>query len=124
MRRKWLTVLFFALALAIQALAPIATNVAYAGGGGSASTAFELCLNGGGFADDQTQTPGQANRRHENCPLCQTFCDGAAPLAGRSVFLRIVPPTSRALSSTEVDRFPLKRPFEHSHQARAPPLHS
>ncbi len=78
MPRPWLKLILFALALAVQVIAPAASGVA---------TAYE----GGGFQRDcgavdprrQSPTRHTNGQNHHDCALCQSFCDGAAPVPAR-----------------------------------------
>jgi hypothetical protein len=123
MHRSWRGVLLFALALAIQAFAPAAANIAMAQPSGDSRVSFVICLQTGGSpADQQHRLPGQHNnRQHDACPLCQISCSGVAPLEARPNLAGLAPVQWTALAWTVADRaLPAPR-HESSHQPRAPP---
>ncbi len=123
MRRSWRSVLLFALALAIQALAPAASAIGAARPFGGSRASFEICLQAGGFAGNE-QLPGHHDRQRDACPLCQMSCSGVAPLEARPTLAGLAPVQWTALAWTVADRaLPAPR-HEHSHQPRAPPLFS
>ena len=122
MRYKWCSVLLFALALAVQALAPAAGNIAFAASGDQRFS-LQICLQSGG-SDGSNELPGQNDRQRDSCPVCQVSCSGVAPLEARPdpVGLALVQWT--ALAWTVADRaLPAPR-HESSHQPRAPPAFS
>jgi len=121
MQSKWLTALLFALALAIQAFAPVAGNVAVARSLGDAGETVDLCLDGASSAGDRHQAPGHLHGHRGACALCQAFCDGLAPLAARLVSPGMAPVQWTALDWTARDRALPTRLHDFSRQARAPP---
>jgi hypothetical protein len=124
MPRNWRSVLLFALALAIQALAPAAANFAMARPSGDLRSSIILCLQTGGSAGDRQQLPGHHDRQRDDCPLCQISCSGVAPLEARPNFAGLAPVQWTALAWTVADRaLPAPR-HEYSHPARAPPVFS
>lgn len=123
MRRNWLTVLLFALALVVQTIAPAAANVVMAKAGGSIAAA-ELCASAGGDASDRQQGPGRLHHHRDACPLCQAYCDGVAPLVSRPLAAGQPPALWTALSWTTVNRAPPPPAADHARQARAPPSYS
>lgn len=125
MRHRWLTTVLFALALAVQALAPIAGNVARANGFGAASASVALCLSkaSGGPTDPQ-QAPGAAHGHRHDCALCQSLCDGVAPIAAPPLQLVAASAFWRAAEwAADARALPARR-FDHARQARAPPTFS
>jgi hypothetical protein len=121
MRRNWLSVLLFALALTVQAFAPGAAHVASRMGAGDAVK--EFCLTD--FASgDQSQAPGQAKGQRDACLFCQNHCDGVAPLAARTIHIGKAPVQWTALDWTVADRALPTSPQDFSRQARAPPANS
>lgn len=121
MRRNWLTVLLFAFALTLQALAPAAGHVASRMGAGDAVK--ELCFADIG-ADDQSQDPASTKGRRQACLFCQSYCDGVAPLAARVIHLGKAPVQWTALNWTVADRALPTHPQDYSRQARAPPINA
>lgn len=120
MRRDWLNVLLFALALAIQAFSPAAANVAVAKGAGDSRASIELCLKVA--AGDQQQIPGQTHQLHRDaCLFCQAACDGVAPFAARLVSHGMAPVQWTALVWMVADRALPTAHHDYSRQARAPP---
>lgn len=117
MRRNWLTILLFALALAIQAFAPAAAHVATQAG--ATSVVEEICLKDAGSTQPM-QTPGHL-KVHGLCLFCQSYCDGVAPLAARAVHIGAAPVQWTALSWATASRAPLTFYRDYSRQARAPP---
>lgn len=124
MRRNWLTVLLFALAMAVQAFAPVAGNVAIAKNLRGAGESIELCLKAAVSAGDQQQAPGQLHSHRDACALCQAYCDGVAPLAARLAPLGMAPVQWTALHWSVADRALPTPHHDYSRQARAPPSHS
>jgi hypothetical protein len=117
MSRNWLTAILFALALAVQAIAPIAGNVASAQAGVSAN-----CLAADGA--DHKSTPGHVHRHRDSCLLCQTFCDGVAPVETRQASLVFASFDWRPFAWTMADRTLQGPQRDYSRQARAPPSFS
>jgi len=123
MRRHWVSVLLFALALAVSAFAPAGANVALALGGGEIRASGEFCL-GHGDGDQPRQPSGHGERRHDSCPLCQVCCDNVAPVATKPVQLGMAPVQWAKFAWTEADRALPSPRGEYSHRARAPPSFS
>ncbi len=125
MHRNWLGVLLFALALAIQAFALAAANVAMSRASSDPSFSTDICLqSGGGSANSKSQLPGPHDGQRGACLLCQVCCSGVAPLATRPVPVGEAPVQWTALAWTVADcALPAPR-YEYSHQARAPPTFS
>jgi hypothetical protein len=120
MRRKWYGVLLFALALAIQALAPAAANVALAAAPNEYRLSIQSCLQSGDPAG-ANQLPGHHEGQCDACLMCQASCCGVAPLAARPSSAGLAPVQWTALAWTVADRaLPAPR-HESSHQPRAPP---
>jgi hypothetical protein len=117
MSRNWLTAVLFALALAVQAIAPIAGNLAAAQAGVSTN-----CLAADGA--DHKSAPGHVHRHRDSCLLCQAFCDGVAPVEAHPVHLVFASFDWRPLAWTMADST-LKGPQrDFCRQARAPPSFS
>ncbi len=118
MRRNWLTVFIFVLALAVQAMAPAAVNAAVAKGASATGPWIELCLSGAD-GGSQKQAPGHSHR--DSCPLCQISCDGFAPPALRHIVLDEAPVPTARFAWIVADRvLPVPDP-DFARQARAPP---
>jgi len=118
MRRNWLTTLLFALALAVQAIAPAVAHVASQTGASSAIK--EVCFKSAAPIEP-AQTPGHLKSRHDLCLFCQSYCDGVAPLAARAIHFVAAPVCWTALAWTEADRSLASLSRDYSRQARAPP---
>lgn len=122
MRRNWIGVLVFALALTVQVLAPGLVNVGMAQAANDAERTLSLCLNAGGeSADRSQQLPGDHNQHRDGCPLCQFCCGGIAPIEARPNQVGRAPVQWTALARTVADRVLPAPPHDHSRQARAPP---
>jgi len=122
MRRNWLSVLFFALTLAVLAMAPGASRLAMAGGG---FTAGEPCLSSGGDqTPDRRESPGHGDHHSDCCFPCGACGDGVAPVASRPLHIGMAPVQWRSLAWTAADRALPAARRDHSRQARAPPSHS
>ncbi|MBG0796606.1 hypothetical protein IYX23_02690 [Methylocystis sp. L43] len=121
MRRNWLTVLLFALALTVQAFAPAAAQVASRLGAGDAVS--EFCFTDVA-SSDQSQAPAHAKGHRDVCLFCQNHCDGVAPLAARVIHLGKAPVQWTALDWTVADCALPTRLQDFSRQARAPPANS
>lgn len=121
MRRNWLTTLLFALALVVQTMAPAAANVASAAGLGTSIASDELCFKVAGSTDQSQQSPGQSKGHRDVCLLCQSYCDGVAPLGARVIHLGKAPVQWTALFWTVADRALPTPQHDYSRQARAPP---
>lgn len=112
---RWLTLALFALALAVQAIAPVANGVAAAH---DATGLFEICQKATDHAPQQA--PGHTHR-HQDCALCQAFCDGVAPVAARQMPVAVAPVYWSRLAWAAVDYAPPAMARDFSRQARAPP---
>lgn len=126
MRRHWATVLLFVLALVVQTLAPATGAVAVGKAVGMAAPGLSaaapgICLTAGQTAGDQKQAPGKASHHRDLCPLCQSSCDGAAPLAGRIAFCWAAPVAPVTLAWSVGARGPPVPDFDYARQPRAPP---
>ena len=122
MRRNWIGVLVFALALTIQVWAPVVASVAMAQTATDAERRLSLCLNAGGDnADRSQQLPGHHNQHRDACPLCQFCCGGIAPIEARPNQVGRAPVQWIALAWTVADRVLPTPAHDHSRQARAPP---
>ncbi|WP_363349309.1 DUF2946 family protein [Methylocystis echinoides] len=122
MPRRWLTFALFALALAVQAITPAANGVA------TAHEAFglsEICLNAAAEHASQ-KAPGHTHRhhRHHDCALCQSFCDGVAPVAARPMTLGVRSVDWAPVQWAASERLPVATPRDFARQARAPPSFS
>jgi hypothetical protein len=124
MRQKWLSVLLFALALAIQAFAPAAADIALASTSGETRASLQICLQSGGSAGTD-ELPGPYQSRHDPCLLCQVGSGGLTPLEAGPNPVGLAPVQWTALLPwTVADRaLPALRPNS-SHQPRAPPANS
>ncbi len=112
---RWLTLALFALALAVQAVAPVANGVAAAH---DIIGFSEICQKAIDHAPQQA--PGHTHR-HQDCALCQAFCDGVAPVGPRPVSLAVAPVYWTSLAWADVDFTPRATTRDFSRQARAPP---
>jgi hypothetical protein len=121
MSRRWLPTLLFALAMAVQAFLPVATGVAAARGIDVHGS--EICLKAGSPGHERHAPAGHAHGNHD-CALCQAFCDGAAPVAGKPVLLVLAPVQWRDLPWTVADRALPAPSRDYDRQARAPPAFS
>lgn len=125
MRRNWLSVFVFVLALTIQVIAPAGANVAMARASGEAQQSVSICLSiGGDPADNSQQFPGHNDRHHSSCLLCQVCCGGIAPIEARPHQVGKAPVQWIVLAWTVADRVLPAPRHKHSHQARAPPAFS
>jgi hypothetical protein len=119
MRRKRLGVLLFALALAVQVIAPASASVMAEARNSSA--AFAICFQAGGGPAGDRELPGPNERRSDACPLCQACCVGVAPPAAWPSSVGMAPVQWVASSWTVADRaVPTPHP-DYAHRARAPP---
>jgi hypothetical protein len=115
----WLTRLLFVLALTIQVIAPVAGHVASAREGGSVA-----CLT---VVDDAAGRPQPAHHHDHgkhDCALCQTFCDGVAPVAAPPVTVGLAPLRWDRLRWTAVAPVPPAAAGDEARRARAPPAFS
>jgi len=123
MSRRWITAILFVLALAVQALAPVANGVA-AARGVDVHGLSEICLKAAAPGHETPRAPGHAHHGHHDCALCQAFCDGVAPVAGRPVQLGMAPVQWKSSHWTVADRALPPPPRDYDRQARAPPSFS
>lgn len=123
MPRAWLTRLLFALALALQVIAPMSGGVA-AARDGVKSHALETCLALAGGDHGQRQGGHGHTHGHHDCALCQAFCDGVAPVAGRPASLGRAPVQWEDIHWMVADRALPAPPRNYDRQARAPPKFS
>jgi hypothetical protein len=124
MRRNWHCVLFFALALAIQAFSPAVASFAMAQASADNRSFTEICFQSGDGSAGSGQAPNQSDRHHDACALCQTCCSGVSPLQARPNPVGEAPFQWSALAWTVADRALPAPCHEYSHQARAPPAFS
>jgi hypothetical protein len=126
MRRHWLSVLIFALALAVSALAPAGVHFANSRGAGGGYPAGEICLAHAGVGPHRHhhQPSDHSGRHHDSCPLCQAFGDGVAPVAMRPAHLASPSLLWARLVFAESDRVLPAAPRDYARQARAPPAFS
>jgi hypothetical protein len=112
--------LLFVLALAVQALTPVASGFAAAGGIARGGLS-EICLKAVGNLDhdDGRSSPGHAHQR--DCPLCQAFCDGVAPVGSSAAVLGETPVQWATLQWILVDNAAPVAAGRSAHRARAPP---
>jgi hypothetical protein len=116
MRRNFLCALMFALALAVQALAPAAAGVAMA------TAAQQLCVTLSSAEPGATAQPaGHSDAGPALCDLCALCCGAVGPIGTRSVAVTTAPLRWIALIwAAADDPAPLAR-RGHAGQARAPP---
>jgi hypothetical protein len=120
MRRNSLGALLFALALAIQAVAPAAAPVAMAQASGGSTFPTEICQQAR-IVDERERSPGRHERRRDLCSLCQISCSGVAPLQARTSFESLTFVGWTALAWPAICCAAPARRGEFSHRARAPP---
>ncbi len=119
MRRTRLHIFLFALALALQVLAPIAGNLAVAGTLDLGGVSFSLCQSA---KADPTKTPSHSH--HQSCALCQVYCDGVSPVSAGSYILLASPARWNLADWRIYDRVLPTTKLDFSRQARAPPAFS
>ena len=125
MRRNRFGVVVFALALAVQVLAPVVVKVAMARTFDDAGRTFSLCLQAGDSPSDNSQRlPGHNDLHRDACLLCQLCCDGIAPIDARSNYIGTAPVQWTAFAWTAADRALPTPHHDHSRQPRAPPAFS
>jgi hypothetical protein len=111
------------LAAALSASAPFVASLALRRVTGKAEKLASLVVcfaSGAPLPDARTDRPGSTDDRSPHCVLCQTLCDGAAPLAPRPGPVGVAP-IQNSLPWMVADRAaPTSRP-RLSHRARAPP---
>lgn len=119
---RFLSVILFTLALAFQVLTPVANGMAAArrleGAGLS-----EICLKAGDATDGRRHAPGHEHRHHD-CALCQAFCDGVTPLAGRPSSVGVEPVRWTTLHWASANPALPASLRDYARQARAPPIFS
>lgn len=120
MRRTRLHIFLFALALALQVLAPIAGNLAVAGTLDVGGVSFSLCQS-------EKSGPAKApssHSHHQSCALCQVYCDGVSPVTASSYIL-LTRTARRDVANWRVfDRVLPTTTLDFSRTARAPPAFS
>lgn len=122
MRPRWLSVILFALALAVQALAPVAIGMPTTRGLELAGLS-EICLKAREASDSRHDTPSHTHRC-QDCALCQAFCDGVTPVAGRPFWLGAPPSQwTKFHWAATIPGLPTS-PRDYARQARAPPVFS
>lgn len=119
MRRTRLHIFLFALALALQVLAPIAGNLAIAGTLDVGGVSLSLCQS---EKADPAKAPSHSH--HQSCALCQVYCDGVSPVAANSHVLFVRPARWDVADWRVFDRVLPTTTFDFSRQARAPPSFS
>lgn len=131
MRRNWFTILLFAMALALQVVAPVAVNVAMATraeaaavSAGGVIAAGELCLKDAGAGGPSREAPAHLKGHRDACLLCQAYCGGVAPVGARAARLGMAPVHWTALAWTQTDRVLPAAPHDYSRLARGPPSNS
>lgn len=122
MPRMWLTKMLFALALAVQVIAPLASSFA-AAREGDADNSIGICLKAARGSQAGHQTPGNPHGGRD-CPICQFFCDGVAPVAMRPVSIDAAPAQWIEFRWTSVDRVLPAWARDESNRARGPPSFS
>lgn len=111
--------LLFVLALAVQALAPIAIGVAV--GEHAHNGSGEICFKTLGGVDHVGRpAPGHSHQR--DCPVCQVFCDGVAPVQASTATGGSASPVHWAMLRWRIaDNFAPAMSGRFAHRARAPP---
>ncbi|HEY8162305.1 MAG TPA: DUF2946 family protein [Methylocystis sp.] len=122
MPRAWLTRVLFALALAVQVIAPMAGSLA-AARESEADGSIGVCLKGAGAGQAERQLPGHT-RNGRDCPICQIFCDGVAPVAARPPTPGMAPVQWFEFCWTAADRVLPILSHGGANRARAPPSFS
>jgi len=120
MRRNRLHIFLFALALALQVLAPIVGNLAVAGTLELGGASFSICQS-------QKTSPAKAplsHGHHQSCALCQAYCDGVSPVAGASHAFVARPAQWNVANWRVFDRVLPTTTLDYSRRARAPPAFS
>lgn len=74
MRRSWLQVLLFMVALTIQVIAPMAGNLAHAKGFSGSSISSVLCQSSDGISGQGKGGPNH-HTSNKQCLLCQSVSD-------------------------------------------------
>jgi hypothetical protein len=116
---RWLTAILFALALAAQAITPVANGVAEARGV-DLHALNEICLKTAGADHDHRHVPAHSHGHHD-CALCQVFCDGVTPVVARSTSLAAARVQWVALRWAATDGSAPAVQRDYARQARAPP---
>jgi hypothetical protein len=122
MRRSWLAVMLFSLALLVQAFAPAAARIAMARM--PTAGAFSLCLQSPGQIGGIPQSPAQRDHQRGACLFCQICCSGISPEARLSSVGKAPVRWTTTFSRTVADRVLPALGQEYSHEARAPPAFS
>ena len=121
MRRSRHHIFLFALALALQVLAPIAGNLAVAGTLDLGGVSVTVCQS-----EKSSPSKGPlSHSHHQSCAICQAYCDGVSPVAAGVLAIndayfaqwRLAQwrPINRVLPTTSID---------YARLARAPPAFS
>ena len=74
MRRSWLQVLLFLVALTLQVIAPMAGNLAHAKGFSGSSISSVLCQSSDGISGQVKEGPNHLTS-NKQCLLCQSVCN-------------------------------------------------
>jgi Protein of unknown function (DUF2946) len=119
MRALRLRFLLFVLAMAVQALLPVASGVA--AGGIARGGLSEICLKAVGDLDHEDGRSSPAHSHQRDCPLCQAFCDGVAPVGGSSAGPVVSPVQWSTLAWASLDSPAPAAASRFAHRARAPP---
>lgn len=111
--------LLFAFALAVQALAPIVGGVA--AGENARVGLSDICYKAAGdVGHDGSAVPRHSHQR--DCPVCQAFCDGVAPVeASAAPFVTLSATGWAALRWRPADGLAPAASARFAHRARAPP---
>jgi hypothetical protein len=120
MRCNWTSGFLFALALAVQAVAPAAANAAMARG--AFALALQSCSKEQGTA--RTAAPDHSDALVDRCAACALCCAGVAPVDARPDPIASAPlHWTRAVWTALSSSAPALR-HDHARQARAPPIFS
>lgn len=111
--------LLFVLALAVQALSPVASGVA--AGGIARAGLSEICLKADVGPDNGRSTPAHSHSHQRDCPLCQAFCDSVSPVEASAIVLGASPMHWATLQWSDVDNSAPTAAGRSAHRARAPP---
>jgi hypothetical protein len=109
----------FVLALAVQALSPVASG--FAAGGIARAGLSEICLKADVGQDNGRSTPGHSHSHQRDCPLCQAFCDGVSPVEASAAVLGATPVQWATLQWSDIDNSAPAISGRSAHRARAPP---
>jgi hypothetical protein len=120
MRRTRLCIFLFALALALQALAPVVGNLAVAGTIDLGGVSFSVCQS---EKSDGSKAP-LSLAHHQTCALCQVYCDGIPPVAAGDFPARPQYAQWRGVPRSPLDRVLPTTIIDYARRARAPPAFS